>query len=227
MTQLDTTSKRKSSRTFRWAVLTALVILIVVAACSSFLRSYELIYRENGMLEGLSVLLWCLSALLGLWAAFRRSTMDHRLLAFLLTTIAFLAALREVDAHIWLNPQHLGALGVRYKINWWLDSDVSLALKLGWALVFLALVCSVLYPLTKSWRTLWRSLLARETVPLLVLASIAFLGMGFALDDLLRHSSRIGPDTRQLMEETAEVLGAALYLTAVITHLREKVVTPR
>ena len=160
-------------------------------------------------------------------SAFRRSTMDHRLLAFLLATIAFLAALREVDAHIWLNPQHLGALGVRYKINWWLDSDVSLALKLGWALVFLALVCSVLYPLTKSWRTLWRSLLARETVPLLVLASMAFLGMGFALDDLLRHSSRIGPDTRQLMEETAEALGGALYLVAVFVHTREKAVSAR
>ena len=209
------------------ATLSALAIFILVAACSSVLRNQELIYRENGILEILSVMLWSVSALLAFRAGFRTSTTEQRLLAFLLAAIALLAALREVDAHIWLNPQHLGALGVRYKINWWLDSDVSLALKLGWALIFLAVACSVLYPLTKSWRTLWRSLLARETVPLLVLASMVFLGMGFALDDLLRHSSRIGPDTRQLMEETAEVLGAALYLTAVITHLREKVVTPR
>ena len=209
------------------ATLSALAIFILVAACSSVLGDQELIYRENGILEILSVMLWSVSALLAFRAAFRTSPTEHRLLAFLLAAIALLAALREIDAHIWLNPQHLGALGVRYKINWWLDSNVSLLLKLGWALVFLALACSVLYPLTKSWRTLWRSLLARETVPLLVLASMVFLGMGFALDDLLRHSSRIGPDTRQLMEETAEVLGAALYLTAVITHLREKVVTPR
>jgi hypothetical protein len=186
-----------------------------------------MIYRENGVLESLSVTLWCTGALLGFSAAFRTATAENRLLAFLMALIALLAALREIDAHIWLNPQHFGSLGVRYRVDWWMNPEVSLPVKIGWALVFLAITTSVAYPLIRLRRSLYHSVRAGAPIPLLFLAAVLFLGLGFAFDDLLRHSSRVTSATRQLMEETAEVLGAVLYLTAVIVYLREGRIAPR
>ena len=211
----------------KWVPLSALVVLMLVAAFSGYLRKHELIYRENGVLEIVSVVLWCIGALLGFWAAFRKGTAENRLLAFLMATIALLAALREVDAHIWLNPQHFGPLGVRYRLDWWVYAEVSLAVKLGWALVFLSIMTSLAYPLIRLRRPLYHALRAGAPVPLLILAAVLFLGLGFALDDLLRHSTWVASETRQLMEETAEVLGAVLYLIAVIVHVRGGGIAPR
>jgi hypothetical protein len=214
-------------RPLKWVPLSALAVLILVSAFSGYLRNHEIIYRENGVLESLSVTLWCIGALLGFWATFRKATAENRLLAFLMASIALLAALREVDAHIWLNPQHFGSLGVRYRVDWWLNPEVSLPVKLGWGIVFLTILTSLAYPLIRLRRSLYHSVRAGAPVPLLILAAVLFLGVGFAFDDLLRHASWVASNTRQLMEETAEVLGAFLYLTAVIVHLREEGAAPR
>ena len=187
----------------------ALVLLILAYAVVEFPES---IHRENGPLENMQLTLWLLSAGVAAWAYRRWTDAADRLHAFWMALVALLAALREVDAHLLLGPQYLGRFGIVYRLDWLLNSAVSLPLRVGFVTAVAALVGAVLYPLSRL--RLPYARLARRGDAAAGLLALAFLLIpsGYACDDLLRPVVFMSKTTRQAIEESAEFLGAAAYL---------------
>jgi hypothetical protein len=131
----------------------------------------------------------------------------------LLGVLALLAGLRELDAHIMLNPESLGSLGVRYRLDWWTDPGVPWVLKAGWGAVFVGVVASVLVPAVRSGSRPVRQLRAGHPATWLLAAAVALLGCGWAIDDLMRGVLPAG--WSKLVEESVELCGAVAYLGAV------------
>ncbi|HWQ91255.1 MAG TPA: hypothetical protein VN673_06265 [Clostridia bacterium] len=207
------------SRLLCWAAALALITILAVCAAAWLLPAGTDLARENGVIENGSVALWCLTLLLSIVLAIRAEA-AQRLLFVWTGALALVAGARELDAHIWLNPDHLGRFGVRYRTRWWVDDSVPLWLKLGWGLFFLILLWLVLYPPIKHMRVLFSGLRrGSRGVGLLVLA-MGFLALGFVMDDLLRTSQALSVGTRQMIEETSEIIGAVLFLFGVF-FLRE------
>ena len=178
------------------------------------------LHQEQGVIERLSLLFWALSGLVAAWGAARATHRAVRLLAIWLGSLAVLAALREMDAHILVNPRYLGDLGVRFRLDWWTDGNVRVWLKLGWTALFLGVALLTVYPPLKLRRSLW--LQTRQGSPAigLLVAAVGFLAMGFVIDDLLRPVRFINLDIKQLVEETSETIGAALYAVATVLLAR-------
>ncbi|MHB1307206.1 MAG: hypothetical protein ACYDC1_24870 [Limisphaerales bacterium] len=178
------------------------------------------LHQEQGVIERLSLLFWAFSGLVAAWGAARATHREARLLDVWLGSLAALAALREMDAHILMNPRYLGDLGVRFRLDWWTDGSVSVWLKLGWTVLFLGVGLVTVYPPMKLRRWLW--LQARQGNPAigLLVAAVGFLAMGFVIDDLLRPIRFINLDIKQLVEETSETIGAALYAVATVLLIR-------
>jgi hypothetical protein len=137
-----------------------------------------------------------------------------------LSVLALLAALRELDAHIFLNPATIGEYGVRYKISWWLDSGVPLWLKLGWATLFLGVLFLLVFPALRLRHSAMRLLRNADPPLVLLLACFVFLTIGFGIDDLLRGSRRISFNTRQVIEEMSELIGALFFLWSASLQCR-------
>lgn len=166
---------------------------------------------ENGPLEIVSWLCWLGAALVAVSTAVRTRSQPDRLVAIWIACVAVLAFLRELDAHILLNPERLGRFGVRYRADWWLNGDVSLWLKLGWATLAVALVIPLIYIPLKV-RLPWLRMAWRGGA----MAGLFFLGLtllanGFVMDDLLRGVTIVTKDVRPLLEETSELLGALAF----------------
>ena len=126
--------------------------------------------------------------------------------------ICALAAARELDEQVLLNPQYLGQWGVHYKTRWFLSPEVDIRLKLFWFSVFLmfgGILVSPLIILRKSILQLIRS--GDVAIGLFLLSAIG-LATGFVFDDTLRKTAFIEKDLRQAIEEIAELLGAAYFL---------------
>jgi hypothetical protein len=201
-----------------WAAAVAGGIALSVLAAAILMSHDDLLYRENGALENISLVFWVTSSLVSFAAAFKRGTRDSRIVAVWIGWIAALAAMRELDLHIWLNPKHLGSLGVRYRIDWWLDGDVNFWLKLGWATLFIVALFLTFYAPMKLHRVLAGLLRKGDAFAGLLAVSIMFLVFGFIIDDILRTVQVVSLGTKQLMEETTETIGAALFLFAVVVH---------
>lgn len=166
---------------------------------------------EGGVLESAQLGLWSLSVAASIAVAARARGRQARWGTALLGLMASAALARELDLHIWLNPAHLGEWGVRYRIDWWLDGKVPILLKLGWALVGLVVAGVVgLMAYQARGRPRWS-----EARPRLFVAAGVCLFTGFVCDDLLRN--RVDLATAQLVEELAELVGALLFLAAVVS----------
>lgn len=202
-------------RCARWSVWIAAPIAVLSFAASLVFPGDTKLYAENGPLELISAILWGLIMLGGLGAALRAPNCTQRLLLAWFAGLALLAGLREFDLHTALNPDTLGEFGVRYKLSWWLDGSVPLWLKLGWGVLFVLVLGGVSYPPWRTRRELY-SLVVRLDPRLLMFGSaFVFLALGFVVDDLLRGSKYVKFETRQMLEETSEFIGACLYGFAV------------
>lgn len=190
-------------------------ISVAVALVSAWLQGGDLLFREHGVLEVVSLGFWMLSGLLGFALATRSTGPASRLMAAWTGWMSVLAALRELDLHGWLNPQHLGALGVRYRLDWWLNGDVSIWLRLGWAAAFLTVSVFALYPPVKLRRVLWRLVREGDAFTGLLVLAMGFLALGFVIDDLLRPVRFVSAETKRLIEETSETIGAGLFCVGV------------
>jgi hypothetical protein len=168
---------------------------------------------EDGPIERASVGLWFSSAVLALGMLPACPTRPGRWSCVLLGVLALLAGLRELDAHIMLNPESLGSLGVRYRLDWWTDPGVPWVLKAGWGAVFVGVVASVLVPAVRSGSRPVRQLRAGHPATWLLAAAVALLGCGWAIDDLMRGVLPAG--WSKLVEESVELCGAVAYLGAV------------
>lgn len=207
----------------RGALLAAVGIALAVAVTVFFLPPGQSIHQENGLLEDVSVCLWAASMITAFWASVRGLDSQARLLAFWSGWVALLAGLRELDMHILLNPVHLGTWGVRYRIDWWLNGEISPVLKLVWLTILFAAVAPFVYPLWKMRRHLIPRVLSGEpAVGLLGLSSV-FLFMGVVMDDFLRPVHFQNPDLKQIIEETSELIGAVLYAAGAVIQWRRPV----
>ncbi|MGP1273395.1 MAG: hypothetical protein ACTS22_08665 [Phycisphaerales bacterium] len=208
----DTTDRPDQSARWRLAFVGIVLVFGIAGALTGL--GVPLV-EEGGPVERAQIALWTAAAvtaaLLSLGAPLGRGV---RGLLALLAVLSLAAAAREFDAHIYLNPETLGDLGVRYRIDWWLDGSVSLGLKLGWAIVAVAILAALLAPAWLGRRAVLDMVRARPAAFWCFVASAAALAAGFAVDDLLRN--RIDLQLGHLIEEGVELLGPIFYLAGTM-----------
>jgi hypothetical protein len=196
------------------------IVAVLVAAAHWLSPESDALYREGGVLEDISVGIWFLSALLAVGTMMQFANPRTRLMAVWTSWLALLAALRELDLHIWLNPKHLGEYGVRYRLDWWLSTETSVWLRLGWLLFFVVVIGLAVYPPVRLWKRLLSLLLQGDSLMGFLWVAVIFLLGGFVIDDLLRPVHFVELGTKQLCEETSEMIGALLYFIGMVLHWR-------
>jgi hypothetical protein len=202
---------------FRLAgVLSALYLLPL---CIAYAISSEpaRLHAEGGVIESLSVVCWVAAILVSIVSLFRYNNRLDRMLFAWIGFICGLAAARELDAHVLLNPQYLGQYGVHYRIDWFLSNKfkVSILLKLVWAGIFLGLLTLLSTPLFILRKPIFRLIRNGDVATGLLLLGTIGLAMGFVFDDILRGTHFISLTLRQGIEENAEMLGAVFFLTGI------------
>lgn len=198
----------RQPRRWVWAIWAVLPIL--AGAMISVIGGDQTVVAEGGHIESMQVGLLVVTAVVAFLFAQRIKNRQSSSMTCLLGVFALLAMARELDLHVWLNPEKLGDWGVRYRIDWWLDGQVPIKIKLVWLAVF-ATVGGVLGWLMVRLRgpVSWRSTRAR-----LLIFTVFFYFVGFTCDDLLRH--RVDLRVAQWIEEIAELFAAAALLGATL-----------
>ncbi|TVQ61111.1 MAG: hypothetical protein EA378_09685 [Phycisphaerales bacterium] len=176
---------------------------------------------ESGPVESMQLAAWILSACVALVVLIRRRRPRERLFAGWLGLVSLLAAFREVDGHILLNPETLGAWGVRYRIDWWLSLDAPVLPRLLWAAGGAVILFGLVVPAIKvapRWCVLTRGL---DRAWWLFGASVGALFVGYACDDLIGRGLLVDPVYTKIIEESFELIGAAVFLlgVALMLHL--------
>lgn len=207
-------------RYLRWAGLVLASVVLVVGIATQTVISVEDIIQEGGFLEALSVSFWFVAILFSLGAIFLWRERDDRLTAAWMGVIALMAGLRELDLHHFIRPDYLNSYGVHFRIKWWLDGNVSLALKTGWALIFAIVLVTLAYPpLRVRLPVLQMARRGNAMVGALLLA-VFLCGLGGFIDDRLREATFVSRELRQLTEETSELLGAMAFAASAWLRLR-------
>lgn len=171
-------------------------------------------WGESGIIETAQLCIWLASGLIALGVGFLSRAPQRRAPLLALGVLALVAAAREYDLHIYLNPETLGEYGVRYRIDWILDGSVPFWLKAGWIAIF-ATIGLILYTVLRGAGPQFKQMFAaRAPAALMLIGTIVFILIGYTLDDLMRgiFSGHRGP-----FEESAELIAALLYLGAVLT----------
>lgn len=200
----------------RWVAAVTGIVVIIIGLAAWMLPSLHPLVSEEGWLENLSLVFWGLTIITALATLRRWPTRPDRLLAGWTVLVASLAFCRELDLHVWLNPKHLGSYAVRYRIDWWLNGDVSLWLKLGWLTIFCALLAALLYPPWAIRLPVLRMARRGEAMVGLFFLGVFLDGVGLVTDDLFRGSKLIPFGVRQTVEETSEMLGAAAFCASAL-----------
>lgn len=195
-----------------WAGAAGLILTLGITMAALAVRKLDELYLENGPLENMAMALWLLSAFAAA-AAYRRWT-GHidRIMAFWIALIACLAALREADAQILLNPAVIGRFGIHYRIDWLLDPNTSILLKLAYAGLAILIAFAVLSPLYWLRSRFWRLTLSGDAGIGMLIVAVAGIAIGYSMDDLLRGTPMMTKAVRQLVEESGEFLGAIAFL---------------
>jgi hypothetical protein len=190
--------------------------MVVTALAIAFPVLRKPLSTEGGVLELLSLFCWGGAVLLAIVAILPKRAQTDRLMAGWTGLLALIAFVRELDLHVALNPEVLGSFGVRYRIDWWLDGDVSLWLKLGWTLFFLGLGVALIYPPWALRGEFIRRVRQGDAMVGLFLLAVTLSLFGFVFDDLLRNTKFSPLAVRQTAEESCEVLGAAAFLASAL-----------
>lgn len=207
-----------------WVPISVGMTIGTIAGCAILVALHpntEWVAGESGPIEAFHVGVWVVSMLIAAAAfAFHRDRVS-RLMDFWIFMLAAAAFGRELDLHILLNPGGiLGAYGVRYRIDWWLSGETPVTLRLAWGCVILAgLAVLALPPLLTRAPTL-RLLRAGDGASWTFLASLAFLFLGYASDDLLGRGQFLPSPVTMSIEETAESAGAILFALSAWISLR-------
>lgn len=171
------------------------------------------LWGESGLIEIMQVCAWLASAFIAWAVAFTARDAERPAPLFALGVLAILAAAREIDLHIHLNPETLGPYGVRYRIDWLLDGEVPIWLRGGWLAIFALVGCILVLVFRRAGPQFKRMFAARTLTALLLVGTFGFILIGYTLDDLMRG---IFSGQRGLFEESVELLAALLYLSAVL-----------
>jgi len=176
---------------------------------------------ETSVLEGPQPWIWVAVGLTAGLASFRPNRRRDLWFALWIGAASCLAALRELDLHVLLNPENIEVLGLRpeqamrYRLDWWTDGSVPGSLKLAWG-ALLAIVGMVLFiPLLLA-RVRWRRLLLGfDGFAWCVALGVVMLFAGMVADDLLRATGIGGTLALQTVEEALELCGSICILVAV------------
>jgi hypothetical protein len=182
-----------------------------------FTLKAEWLYAENGIYESASVI-FLLGTVVVALAGLRevRSSLSRVMLLWL-AGLALVACGRELDMHVLVRPEYLGAMGMRFRLDWWIEDGPPNWLRLFWGAIFIAAALPFAYSAWHFRRELSRLLHNLRDPSLQMLAMMAiFWGIGFVFDDLLRRVDEIPMSIKQTIEEFAESMGALCLLLAAI-----------
>lgn len=180
---------------------------------------------EQGPIENVQFGLWVLSACVALAVLIRRSRPREKLFAGWLALVSALAAFREFDGHVLLNPETLGAWGVRYRIDWWLSLDAPILPRLVWVAVGVAIVVGLILPAVKVAPRVIVLTRGRDRAWWLFGASVAAMFVGYACDDLIGRGLFVDPMYTKTVEELFELVAAMIFFAAVCLMLRLSLTT--
>ncbi|HBS28000.1 MAG TPA: hypothetical protein DEB06_00785 [Phycisphaerales bacterium] len=190
-------------------------------AAGPWWRDPERVFAERGPVESAQVACWALSVLFAAWLVWKRPRRIDRLGAVWVLTLSALALARELDLHEQLNPgAHGGNLGVSFRLDWWSDPAVPMALKLGWALGGVALAGLLTVPPLLARVPVFSLLRARDPASWLFVVALGFLGLGYAADDLFGRGQFVSPIVTIGIEEGSELVGAACFLASILFTAR-------
>jgi hypothetical protein len=177
------------------------------------------LHAEDGVIEWLSFGCWIVSILICFKALSRQNNRVDSLVFCWACLICVLAAARELDAQILLNPKYLGEFGVRYKTIWFLSSEVSILLRLFWFSIFLTIGGIITWPLFVVRKAILRMMRSGDAAAGFLLLSLIGSATGFVFDDILRNTTLLDMDLRQAIEETVELFGALFFLICIASLL--------
>jgi hypothetical protein len=181
---------------------------------------------ERGLIERASVAMWLVAAVAALFRFAYRSDRWTWAASIWLALFAFAAAAREMHLERALNPEYLGTWGVRFRFDWWVDSDTSVLLRLMWAGIFstVAVLVAGLVRYTLGAHGPHHDTGNRLSITNLkqsigssgwrwLALSFALLILGWGCDDVLR--GRLHEIWGAMIEESLELLSAACFIAAV------------
>lgn len=207
------------TRPFRylaWSGAIGLIVALTITVVVVIVQKPDILTMEHGPLENMQVTLWLLSAFAAA-AAYRRWT-GHvdRLVAFWVALIGCLAALRAVKAHLLLTPDIIGRYGIHYRIDWLLDPQTSILLKVAYSCLFIVVIGAIFWPLLVMRSRFWRLTRSGDAGVGMLLVAAAGLALGYLADDLLRGSPLMSRAIRQLTHQSGEFLGALAFLAGAL-----------
>ncbi|MEO1585116.1 MAG: hypothetical protein AAFR96_11180 [Planctomycetota bacterium] len=202
---------------FRHLRVALILTIITTAVAAAFaVAGSTPLFQENGPAETAQLAIWTGAALFAFALAFPQPRRSDKAAMIVIGAAAALAAAREMDAHVLLNPETIGEFGVRYRIDWWLDGSVSILRKLAWAsIAALAIAAAIAATIAAHFHPLL-ALKARSRAVIYLACTAACLALGFMFDDLLR--GRIPLAAAQAAEESIETL-APIFFIAATNHL--------
>lgn len=210
------TATQAPRRLLTWAAA-AVVVLALVASAIWYGLSFGWInlFIEGSWIELVQGFTWLAGACWAWWRIPRREGRD-RWLIFWHAVILSIAAGREQDLQKYMNPDRFGELGVSFRIAWWLDPGVPLALKIGWVVIALLVGAALTVPLLRARPRLLLLTLGRDAAVWLFGFGVFFLLLGYGADDLFGRGLIMSTRASEVLEETSELLGVALVIASTV-----------
>ncbi len=164
-------------------------------------------FNEGGLVETIQITSWVFAALLAIIMAVRHRASRNLAFACWLAFLAIACAFRELDTHIYLNPETLGSWGVRYRSDWWLSPQAPVMPRILWGTIGIATILAAILPLIIARPRFFVLLRARDHVMLCFAAGTALILFGYAADDLIGRGLIVSRDISKPIEESAELFG--------------------
>jgi hypothetical protein len=201
-----------------WWLMGALAAAVVAGSALWYALSFGWLnlFIEDGWIEMVQVLTWLAGACWALWRIPRVAPGRDRWLIFWHAVICSLAAARELDMQKYMNPDRFGELGVSFRIAWWLDPAVPLALKIAWVVIGLLVAAALTVPLLRARPRLILLTLGRDLAVWLFGLGAFFLMLGYAADDLFGRGLLMSTKASEVLEESSELLGVALVVASTL-----------
>lgn len=203
----------------------ALMGLLVWATVSRGAWDLRHVVPESMGVETAQPWLWALGAALCAAMCLRSAQRRDMLIACWLALLCALAGARELDLHVLLNPENIRLLGaersdgVRYRLDWWVSADTSLALRGAWGVILFALGAAIIAPFALA-RIPWFALLrVRDRAVLLLAGGALLVAGGYVIDDIVARVITLEVFRLRWLEEGSELTGQVVILMGFVLLL--------